>query len=79
MGISKRYTTKRNKKAPKEVEGTLHDYESSLGGGFYRVAHYKKLKPHKLSREDWCLPTDMEQGDYRMMDPACEVNEKGTR
>ena len=32
MGISKRYTTERNKKAPKEVEGTLRAYRSALGG-----------------------------------------------
>ena len=25
------------------------------------------------------IPADMEEGDYLMMDPACEVNEKGTR
>ena len=29
--------------------------------------------------EDWCIPADMEEGDYLMMDPAYEVNEKGTR
>ena len=29
--------------------------------------------------EDWCIPEDMSEGDYLMMDPACEVNEKGTR
>ena len=27
--------------------------------------------------EDWCIPEDMSEGDYLMMDPACEVNEKG--
>ena len=32
MGISKRYTTERNKKAFKKVEGTLHDYGSAPGG-----------------------------------------------
>ena len=31
------------------------------------------------STEDWCIPEDMEEGNYLMMDPACEVNEKGTR
>ena len=34
MGISKRYTTERNEKAPKEVEGTLHDYRRAPGGSF---------------------------------------------
>ena len=53
-------------------------------GRFYRlstcrVAHYENIKPHNPSREDWCIPADMEEGEYLMMDPACEVNEKGTR
>ena len=53
-------------------------------GRFYRLiigraAHYENIKPHKPSREDWCIPADMEEGDYLMMEPACEVNEKGTR
>ena len=34
MGISKRYTTERNEKAPKELEGNLHDYRSAPGGMF---------------------------------------------
>ena len=52
-------------------------------GRFYRLstgraAHYENIKPHNLSTEDWCIPADMEEGDYLMMNPACEVNEKGT-
>ena len=37
------------------------------------------IKPHNPSTEDWCIAAGMEEGDYLMMDPACEVNEKGTR
>ena len=53
-------------------------------GRFYRLstgraAHYEKIKPQNSATEDWCIPADMEKGDYLMMDPACEVNEKGTR
>ena len=53
-------------------------------GRFYRLstgraAHYENIKPHNPSTKDWCIPADMEVGDYIMMDPACEVNEKGTR
>ena len=53
-------------------------------GRFYRLstgraAHYENIKPHNPSTEDWCIPAYMEEGDYLMMDPACEVNEKGTR
>ena len=44
-----------------------------------RAAHFENFKPHNPSREGWCIPEDMEVGDYLMMDPACEVNEKGTR
>ena len=32
MGISERYTTERDEKAPKKVERTLHDYRSAPGG-----------------------------------------------
>ena len=32
MGISELYTTKKNEKAPKKVEVTLHDYGSAPGG-----------------------------------------------
>ena len=53
-------------------------------GRFYRLstgraAHFENIKPHNPSTEDWCIPEDMEKGDYLMMDPACEVKEKGTR
>ena len=66
------------------MEGTLHDYGGAPGGTLYRLstgraAHYENIKPHNPSTEDWCIPADMEEGDYLMMDPACEVNEKGTR
>ena len=44
-----------------------------------QVAHFENIKPHNPSTEDWCIPEDMEEGDYLMMDPAGEVNEKGTR
>ena len=53
-------------------------------GRFYRLstgraAHYENIKLHNPSTEDWYIPADMKEGDYLMMDPACEVNEKGTR
>ena len=81
MGISERYTNERNEKAPTEVEGTHNDYGSAR---FYRLstgraAHYENIKPHNPSTEDLCIPADMKEGDYLMMEPACEVNEKGTR
>ena len=44
-------------------------------GRFYRLstgraAHYENIKLHNPSTEDWCIPADMEEGDYLMMDPA---------
>ena len=27
-----------------------------------RAAHYKNIKPHNPSTEDWCIPADMEEG-----------------
>ena len=84
MGISERYTTERNEKAPKKLRGTFMITEVHQEGRFYRLstgraAHYEYIKLHSPSTEDWCIPADMEEGDYLMMDPACEVNEKGTR
>ena len=84
MGILKRYTTKRDKKAPKKWRGPFMITEVHQEGRFCRLstgraAHYENIKPHNPSTEDWFIPADMEEGDYLMMDPACEVNEKGTR
>ena len=44
-----------------------------------RAAHYENLKPHMPSPEDWCTPQNMEGHEYLLEEPACEVNEKGTR
>ena len=53
-------------------------------GRFYRLstgraAHCENLKPHVPSPEDWCVPQNMEGLEYQLVEPACEVNEKGTR
>ena len=53
-------------------------------GRFYRLstgraAHYENLKAHVPSSEDWCIPKDMEGLEYLLVEPACEVNEKGIR
>ena len=44
-----------------------------------RAAHYENLKPHVPCPEDWCVPQNMERLEYLLVEPACEVNEKGTR
>ena len=53
-------------------------------GRFYclstgRAAHYENLKPHVPSPEDWCIPQNMEGLEQLLVEPACEVNEGGTR
>ena len=72
------------KKLLKKWRGPFMITEVHQEGRFYRLstgraAHYENIKPHNPSTEDWCIPADIEEGDYLMMDPACEVNEKGTR
>ena len=44
-----------------------------------REAHFENNKRHNASSEDWCIPADMHDEDYLIVDPACEVNEIGTR
>ena len=44
-----------------------------------RAAHCENIKPHNASSDDWRIPADMQEGDYLKLDPACEVNERGTR
>ena len=75
---------KGSKKASKEVEGTFMITEVQQEGRFYRLstgraAHFENIKPHNPSTEDWCIPAGMEEGDYVMMDPACEIEKKFTR
>ena len=53
-------------------------------GRFYRlstgrVAHYENLKTHVPSPEGWCVTQNMEGLEDLIVEPACEVNEKGTR
>ena len=53
-------------------------------GRFYRLstgraAHYENLKPGVQSPGDCCVPQNMEGLEYLLVEPACEVNEKGTR
>ena len=75
---------KGTKKLLKKWRGSFMITEVQQEGRFNRLstgrtAYYENIKPHNPSTEDWCIPADMEEGDYLMMDPACEVNEKGTR
>ena len=44
-----------------------------------RATHYENIKRHNTSSEDWCIPADRHDEYYLIVDPACEVNERGTR
>ena len=62
---------------------SFHKNEVHQGGRFYqlstgRPAHYENIKPHNASSDDWCIPADMHDEDYFIVDPACEMNERGT-
>ena len=75
---------KRTKKLLKKWKGPFIITEVHQQGRFYRLstgraAHYENLKPHVPSPEDWCVPQNMEGVEYLLVEPACEVNEKGTR
>ena len=75
---------KGTKKLIKKRRGPFMTTEVHQEVRFYRLstsraAHYENIRPHNPSTEDWCTPADIEEGIYLMMDPACEVNEKGTR
>ena len=75
---------KGTKKLLKKWRGPFMITEVHQEGRFYRLStgratHYENIKPHNPSTEDWCIPADMEEGGYLLMDPACEVKEKGTR
>ena len=32
-----------------------------------------------MHEDDFCIPADMHEDDSLIVDPACEVNERGTR
>ena len=75
---------KRTKNFLKKWRGPFQIKEVHQGGRFYRLstgraAHYENIKPHNASSEYWCIPADMQEGDYLIVHPACEVNERGTR
>ena len=72
------------KKLIKKWRGPFLITEVHQQGRFYRLstgraAHYEILKPHVPSQEDWCVPQNMEGHEYLLVEPACEVNEKGIR
>ena len=84
LGAPEFHTSKKEKKATKEMGGPFMITEMHQQGRFYRlstglVAHYENLKPHISSPEDWCVPQNMEVLEHLLVEPACEVNEKGTR
>ena len=61
MDLSERHTNERIAGTPEEIEGTV----------------LENIKPQNAPTEYWCIPEDTEEGNYLMMDPASEFNEKG--
>ena len=75
---------KGTKKLLKKWRGPFMITEVHQQGRLYRLstgcaAHCENLKPHVPSPEDWCVPQNMEGLGYLLVEPECEVNEKGTR
>ena len=75
---------KGTKKLLKKWRGPFMITEVHQQGRFYRLstgraAHYENLKPHIPSPENWCVAQNMEGLEYPLVEPACEVNEIGTR
>ena len=71
------------KKLLKKWRGSFIIAEVHQQRGFYRLrtgraAHYENLEPHVPSPEDWCRPQSVEGLEYLLVEPACDVIEKGT-
>ena len=63
---------------------SIPNNKSAQSRSFLSIEHrtsssLRKKKPHNASSEDWCIPADMLEGDYLIVDPTCEVNKRGTR
>ena len=77
-------STKENQEIAEKLAWSISNYWDAPGWWLYRLstgraAHYKNIKPHNDSSKYWCNPADMHEGDYLIVDPACEVNEGFTR
>ena len=82
--FQKRVLPKGTKKLLKKWSSPFQITKVHQGGRFYRLstgraAHYENIKTHNASSEDWCIPADMHDEDYLIVETACEVNERGTR
>ena len=63
---------------------TVHDNGGAPAGTVLPLEYFvqrtmKNLKSHDPSPEDRCRPQNMEGLEYLLLEPAFEVNEKGTR
>ena len=62
------------------MERTAYDNRGAPAGPVLSLEYSgEKLKPHVPSLEDWCVPQNMEGLEYLLIEPACEVNDKGNR
>ena len=84
LGVPECHISQGDEKLLKKWRGPFMITEVHQLGRFYRMstgraAHYENLKPHVPSPEDWCVPQNMDGLEYLLVEPGCEVNEKGTR
>ena len=84
VGFSERYHPERNEETPSELEGTVHnngiasEVELFADSVMAELRTLKKLSPITHPQKTGVFLKTWED-DFLMLDPACEVNEKGTR
>ena len=79
MGLPECHTDQGDKETTLENEGTIHDNGSTPKRTVLLLEHGGAAHYENLKSEDWCIPQDMEGLEYLLVDPACDVSEKGTR
>ena len=67
----------------KEMERTVSDNGSTpaeplLSLEYRACGALRKSETSRPIPEDWCIPQNMKGLKYLLVEPACEVNEKGT-
>ena len=75
-GSSKELFRQGNKKIAEKYSWFILDNRSASRWSFLsneHCTHYENIKQHNASSEDWCIPADMHEHDYLIVEPACEV------
>ena len=84
LGVPGSSSTKRNQKVIKKVARPISNNRSAPRRSVLSTEHRKSssLRKHQTAQcliRGLVIPADMQEGDYLIKDPACEVNERGTR